>query len=428
VNEQPEQIGKYTVLDVAGRGAMGTVYVGHDPFIDRKVAIKVCLLTDDDEHAAQVSKRMFFNEAQAAGALDHPHILKVYDAGEADGQPYIVMEYVEGGATLRPHCKPDEALPVRRVVEIIHQCAKALDYAHRRGVTHRDIKPANIMLTPDGDAKIGDFGIAQRLQSEATQLMGAFGSPLYMSPEQALEEPMTHQTDLYSLGVTMFELLAGRPPFSARELSGLVMAITSQDPPPLRSLRPDLPEGLAAVVAQAMAKELDQRYASGAEMASDLAALYDELTRPEGKDLSDEEKLTAARELSFFNDFSDTELEEVVMVGVWERYAPGHRIVAEGAMEKSFYVIVAGDVSITIGDKVVAVLAKGHCFGEMGYLSDVRRSASVNALSDVLVMKIDEALMDWATIAVQLRFGKAFQEVLISRLRTTTLELARHMD
>ncbi len=421
---QPEQIGKYRVIDVAGRGAMGTVYIGHDPFIDRRVAIKVCMLPDEDERAALVSRRMFFNEAQSAGALDHPHILKVYDAGEAAGQPYIVMEYVEGGATLKPHTKVDNALPVRRVVEIMHQCAKALDYAHRRGVTHRDIKPANIMITPEGDAKIGDFGIAQRLQSDATQIMGTFGSPLYMSPEQALDEPLTHRTDLYSLGVTMFELLAGRPPFTATQLAGLVLAITSEDPPLLTNLC-DVPESLSAIVDKAIAKKPEDRHADGAELAAELASLYDELTRPRDEAMSEEQKLTAARELSFFNDFSDSELEEVVMVGLWERHAPQQRIVSEGTMERSFYIVVSGEVQVSVGDKPVAVLAKGDCFGEMGYLSETRRSASITALSDVVVVKIDEALMDWATISVQLRFGKAFQETLINRLRDTTMALAK---
>jgi len=238
-----EKIGKYRVLDVAGRGAMGIVYVGHDPFINRKVAIKICSKPDDPEVDSERGRRQFFNEAQAAGTLDHNNILRVYDAGEADGQPYIVMEYVEGGETLKTHCEPQALLPVKQVVEIIYKCAKALDYAHNRGVLHRDIKPANIMLALSGEPKIGDFGIAQLATAETTQIMTAVGSPRYMSPEQASEEELTGQTDIYSLGVTLYELLAGRPPHNQSALPALMLSITTKQATPLREVRPRGPPG-----------------------------------------------------------------------------------------------------------------------------------------------------------------------------------------
>lgn len=134
---------------------------------------------------------MFFNEAQSAGVLENPNILRVFDAGEVDGDPFIVMEFVEGAATLKDYCDPERLLPIDRALDVFHQCAKALDYAHRRGVTHRDIKSANIMLNVEGDAKIGDFGIAQCTLSDQTQVMGMFGSPTYMSPEQARDDELT---------------------------------------------------------------------------------------------------------------------------------------------------------------------------------------------------------------------------------------------
>ena len=157
----PETIGKYRVLGVVGRGAMGTVYEAHDPVIDRKVAIKVCRKPEDEADARLIRSR-FFNEAKAVGALDHPNILRVYEAHEEDGQFCLVMEFVHGGLTLKPFCSPDNRLPMETAVRYVAQCANALQYAHSRGITHRDIKPSNIMLTPGQEAKIVDFGIALR--------------------------------------------------------------------------------------------------------------------------------------------------------------------------------------------------------------------------------------------------------------------------
>ena len=158
----PEKIGKYKIVDVAGSGAMGDVYVGYDPFIDRAVAIKVCTHNDGSD-SARVARKLFVNEAQAAGALDHPNILKIYDAGEENGQPFIVMEYIAEARTLRSYCTPENLLPIPLVIQVVRQCAAALEYAHGRGVLHRDIKPANVMLTRDGQVKIGDFGIDQMM-------------------------------------------------------------------------------------------------------------------------------------------------------------------------------------------------------------------------------------------------------------------------
>ena len=427
---QPAKIGKYEVVEVAGRGAMGIVYLGHDPFINRKVAIKVCSsATDGDGHVASArARRIFFNEAQAAGTLDHPYILRVYDAGEGDdGQPYIVMEYVPGGATLKPFCEKDKLLPIAKVVELMHKCAKALDYAHRRGVLHRDIKPANIMLSEENEPKIGDFGIAQQMHVESTQLMTAMGSPRYMSPEQASDEPLNGQSDLYSLGVTMYELLAGRPPYEANALAALMLAITTKEPTALRSVRPEISEQLAAIVHKAMARDLHQRYQSGAELAEALARLLDDMTRPVRKDLSNEEKFELARALTFFNDFSDAELEEVLDVGVWEHFNAGATMIVEGTREQSFYVIASGDVSILVDGKEIGVIEKGECVGELAYLAPVKRSASVIARSDVGAIKVDAALMEWASIPVQMRFNKAFQLTLIERLAATTRALAKRL-
>ena len=161
MQELPAYIGKYRILGLAGKGGMGAVYIAHDPVVDRKVAIKVATISEDQFGGnLQTVRRLVFNEAQAAGALDDPDILTIYDAGDADGRFFIAMEYVEGARTVQDYTKPDRLAPVETVLKMVGQCADALDYAHRRGVTHRDIKPANIMLTTAGEVKIRDFGIA----------------------------------------------------------------------------------------------------------------------------------------------------------------------------------------------------------------------------------------------------------------------------
>lgn len=430
MSELPEKVGKYEIVGVAGRGGMGLVYIAHDPFIDRKVAIKVCPVGDEDDTSARLARKMFFNEAQAAGVLDNPNILRVFDAGEVDGDPYIVMEFVEGAKTLKDYCAPEKVLPIEAAVRVLHQCAKALDYAHRRGVTHRDIKSANIMLNSEGEAKIGDFGIAQRALSDQTQVMGMFGSPTYMSPEQASDADLTSQTDLYSLGVVMYEVLAGRPPFRARGFSGLLNKILHEDPPPLKDFRADVPDAMLGIISRAMAKRVEDRYKTGAEIAADLAMVMENLKYPvqQRRELSQEEKFTHARELSFFNDFSDSELEEVLYVAAWESYSAGESIIKEGEMEQSFSVIVGGEAAVHVGEKCIAELGKGDCVGEMGYLTAEKRSASVVAEGDLMLLQIDSALIEWASIPCQMRFNKAFVKVLIKRLGETSSRLAQQVD
>ena len=427
MSEIPQKVGKYEILGIAGRGGMGTVFIGHDPFIDRRVAIKVCPVGDPDDTTSRLTRKMFLNEAQSAGVLDNANILRVFDAGEVDGDPYIVMEFVEGAETLKDYCTPENVMPIAQAVRVLHQCAKALDYAHRRGVTHRDIKSANIMLNSEGEPKIGDFGIAQRAVSDSTQVMGLFGSPTYMSPEQAGDDELTHQTDIYSFGVVMYEVLAGRPPFRARGFSGLLKKILHEDPPDLQSFRPQVSDELAGIVYRAMAKTLDKRYQTGAEIAAALAVVMDDMKYPTRapEALTSEQKFALARQLDFFNDFSDDEVKEVLDVALWETFSADDLIMAEGEVDESFFIILSGDVSIRVAGRPIASLAKGECVGEMGYLAEDKRTASVVASSDVSLLKIDLALIEWASIPCQMRFNKAFMRVLIVRLADTSRRLSQ---
>jgi eukaryotic-like serine/threonine-protein kinase len=422
MNGHPKKIGKYEVIDVLGRGAMGVVYRGHDPYVDRPVAIKLATHADADNEG--VARRLFINEARSAGRLDHPHVLKVYEAGEDAGQPYMVMEYIAGGDTLRNYCRLDTLLPIPTVIRIIRQTADALDYAHCHGVLHRDIKPANIMLTQDGNAKLGDFGIARRMGADQTQIVGWFGSPLYMSPEQARDAEITPQSDLFSLGSVFYEMLTGTPPFAAKGLTGLIHKVCNEDPAPLREVRPEIPEQLWPIVRKLLEKDLGRRYRTGGELVHDLDALLDD-ARNLPLVLNDDQKLQRLADLAFFRDFTRNELKEIAKVAAWRRFEPGGVVFAEGDKERAFYVVAEGAVGIIMNGVRIRDLEPGECFGEMEYLAEGGRSATVTANRDTTVVRIERDFKEWASLPCQLRMGKAFQGVLISRLRETTRELAR---
>ncbi len=420
-----KKLGKYAILGVAGKGGMGTVYVAHDPVIDRKVAIKL-FTTSEVEFGTEVAQKMFLNEAQVVGALDHSNILRIYDAGDFKGRPYIAMEYVEGLRTLAPYCKPDGLLPMEQVISVVEQCAKALDYAHQNEVIHRDIKSANVMLTLDDEVKIVDFGAAERKHMRTDDSFQVVGTPTYMSPEQIKGEAMTGQSDLYSLGVILYQLLTGHVPFKAPGLAALSVLITTKDAKSVRELRPDIPVELEAIVEQAMAKNLEERYKTGQSMSVDLAAVYDQVARASVA-LSPEEQFDAARELSFFEEFTDAELKQVLGVAAWERFAAGKSLVTESGKEDALYVLVSGEVAVEQDDCQLYTLTNGDCVGELAYLSGQGHTATVAARNNVSALKFDVPISKWGSIPVQMRFNNAFQRVVVERLTRTTRELGKLM-
>lgn len=256
---------------------MGVVYLGKDPTIQRFVAIKTMRLDQiDDRTKLQEIKARFFREAESAGRLSHPNIVTIYDAGEQDELGYIAMEVLEG-SSLKQWSRPPSLMPVADVVHALTTVAEALDHAHQQGVVHRDVKPANIMLTKDRVVKVMDFGIAKMASSSKTQTDLVLGTPTYMSPEQIAGKKVDGRSDIFSLGVVLFELLTGRPPFTADNLSALLFAIAHQPHPPLTELRKDLPPVFQEVLDRALQKELPLRYRRAGEFARDLRACLQSL-------------------------------------------------------------------------------------------------------------------------------------------------------
>lgn len=273
----PSMLGRYRVLKELGRGAMGLVYLGKDPTIQRFVAIKTMRLDliDQDDKLHEVKAR-FFREAESTGRLSHPNIVTIYDAGEEHDLGYIAMELLEGTPLSHSARKPN-LMPVNEVLLTIATVADALDYAHQQGVVHRDIKPANIMLTKDRVVKVMDFGIAKMASSGKTQKNIVLGTPTYMSPEQISGKKVDGRTDIFSLGVVLFELLTGQLPFTADNLSAVLFSITHHPHPAIQTLRPDLPPMVQEIVDRALQKELPYRYRRADEFAGELRACLQNL-------------------------------------------------------------------------------------------------------------------------------------------------------
>ena len=264
-------LGRYEIEKELGKGAMGVVYLGKDPKIGRVVAIKTMALAQEFE-ASELEdvKARFFREAETAGRLNHPNIVTMYDAGEEHDLAYIAMEFLKG-RDLAPHTKPDNLLPLSTVMSIIAHVADALDYAHKQNVVHRDIKPANIMYDPETNTpKVTDFGIARITDSSKTKTGMVLGTPSFMSPEQLAGKKIEGASDLFSLGVSLYQLACGKLPFEGDSMAQLMYRIANEPHTDILAIRPDLPQCLVAIINRSLAKQVVDRYSNGAEMADAL--------------------------------------------------------------------------------------------------------------------------------------------------------------
>ena len=268
--EKP-MLGRYEIERELGKGAMGAVYLGRDPKISRTVAIKTMALSQEfeDDELEEVKER-FFREAETAGRLTHPNIVTIYDAGDEHDLAYIAMEFLKGD-DLSKYVKKDSLLPLKQVLSLIQRSADGLDYAHQYNVVHRDIKPANIMWDPDSDTiKITDFGIARITDSSKTKTGMVLGTPSYMSPEQLAGKKVTGQSDIFSLGVMLFQMVTGKLPFTGDSMASLMYKIANEAHPAPESINPDVPRCVTVIINRAMAKDVEKRYQRGSEMVSDI--------------------------------------------------------------------------------------------------------------------------------------------------------------
>jgi serine/threonine-protein kinase len=284
-------LGRYQVVKELGKGAMGEVYLGKDPKIGRPVALKTMALGQEFDGMDLVEARArFFREAKAAGRLQHPSIVTIFDVGEANDLAFIAMEYIKG-QDLQQHCKRAALMPIHQVVSIVARVAQALDYAHRLQVIHRDIKPSNVMYDGVTDSvKVTDFGIARITDGSKTRTGVVMGTPSYMSPEQLAGLPLDGRSDLYSLGIMLFQLLTGSLPFRAESMAQLMSKIATESAPDIRQLRSEITVDLASIVTRLLCKSAQDRYQDGEALAADLVRCSGRsqvgMTSPKSKPLS----------------------------------------------------------------------------------------------------------------------------------------------
>ncbi|WP_186408830.1 serine/threonine-protein kinase [Candidatus Accumulibacter aalborgensis] len=422
-----DKLGKYEIIRTLGKGATADVYLAHDPDRDRQVAIKVIKFMDNNAAMSRRLRKIFATEDSIGRRLDHPNIVKVYDAVIEPERAFLIMEFVDGGA-LDKFCARTPLLPMHRVISIIFKCCLALDHAYKQGVVHRDIKPANILIDANDNPKIADFGLGllgKNTGKNSTFVMGV-GSPAYMSPEQVKDYPLDQKTDLYSLGVVLYQLLTGRLPFRAKNAGQLRYKIINTDAHPVCAIRPELPAGLDPIISKALEKDLYNRYHSGAAFAKDLSAVRYQMVDEDESD-RDQTRFDALRRLSFFAEFEDIELWEVLRVSAWKEISEKVTLIREGDSHRKFGVIVDGFVEVSLNGQVICRLGEGELVGEMAFLhpSDSLRHATVVTLQQTKFLEISSAALALSSDELQERFNRILLTKVLHRLREANKVLAK---
>lgn len=415
---------RYQIRQEIGRGASGIVYLGHDAYHQRDVAIKVAhphIFRDTPEN--DPGRKAWLNEVHLAGSLKHPYIVDIFDAGVGPDTAWLVMEYLPHG-TLEPFARADRLKPVAEVLEIAYKCASALDYACRNGIVHRDIKPANLQYVGPGEAKVADFGAAYWSRNDATQVMD-IGSLAYMAPE-LFRQWVTPQADIYALGVVLFRLLTATLPFQADNQAALIYTIMNGERPALRSLRPELPPALEAVVDRMLARSLEDRYATWADVLKALSALQAPAPAATGGQPEDGPRRPAQaqtydqlRQLPLLADLNDAQLWELLRISRWYRVPQGTVLVQEGAPAKSCYLLLEGSAKVTQQGKLINWLDGGTLFGELAFADKEpgQRAATVTAAAEVVVGKWPYASLRQASPELQSRMLQIFFRLAAERLK-----------
>jgi len=418
------QIGKYEIQRAIGKGSTGMVYLARDTFTGREVALKTIEPeVFRDPEFGTVYRTQFQNEASLAGKLRHPHIVAILDAVVAEESGHIAMEYVKGG-DLSAHVKPDKLLPVADVLQIGFNCCGALEYAAKEGIVHRDIKPANLMLAEGSDVKISDFGAAYLRKAQAAQT-ASMGSPYYMSPEGITGREVGFHSDMYSLGVVLYELLTGKKPYTAHTLEALGLKIRGDDPVPPSQAKKGVPKSLDPIIAKAMAKKPEHRFPSWADFALALSNALQEVLPPGS--ISDSEKYLVLKKVEMLAGLSDTEYWELARAGDWARIPAKQTIVSENQKGKSFYFIGKGQAKVTRQGRLLNMINEGECFGEMAYIrgGEVPRNATVDSATELLLAKFRPDAVSKMTLGAQLYLTRALVRNLADRLELANSRLTR---
>jgi serine/threonine protein kinase len=417
------QVGKYDIQKLLGKGATGTVYLARDTFTGKEVALKTIEPeVFRDPEFGTVYRAQLLNEASLAGKLRHPHIVNILDAVVGEDSGHIAMELVLGG-DLSAYVSPEKLLSVADVMQIGCKCCGALEYAAKEGIVHRDIKPANIMVVSGTEVKIADFGAAILKKSQVVQT-AQMGSPYYMSPEQIQGKPVSFHSDMYSLGVVLYELLLGKKPFIAENLDALMQKIIKYDPVPLTEVRKDLPKEIDRAVLRALAKTPEQRYPTWGEFALELSKIGHSVLPPEA--IPDSDKYVALKAVPMLSTLSDAEIWELARAGRWTRLATNRAIVREKEKGTSFYFLAAGECKVTRQGRLLNMIGAKEFFGEMAYIAGGEaRHATVESHTDLLLCEFQPAALDKMSTGAQLHLMRALVRNVSERLALANTRIAR---
>lgn len=409
-------LGKYQIVKAIGRGGMGEVYLARERGGGRRVALKLVHRPEDPERAA-VYAQLFDNETRLVGLLDHPGIVRLYEAGREGDIYFVAMEYIGGAQTLEIYCRPQSLLPPARVMSVVGACAEALAHAHERGVVHRDIKPANLLLGASGEIKISDFGIAVLATSDVldTQPLLVLGSPLYMSPEQIREEPLTGQSDVFALGVVLYELLTGSHPFAARTLAAVTHKVLEEPVAAIAHGRAGISDRLRAIVARSLAKSRAARYPSAAELAADLRS---EGEQP-GAPVAGSRRIEALRALACFTRFSEPELWDLLHWAEWREYQTGEELIRAGESGERMYIVIDGEVEVRHEGAARARLGAGDSLGEVACLEPGRYRDDAYARGPVTALALPGADLVHASEPCRVKLQQLLIRRLVERLGRT---------
>jgi tRNA A-37 threonylcarbamoyl transferase component Bud32 len=419
-----DRVGKFQLRKVLGKGASGTVYLALDTFTGNDVALKVLdarvAASPDFERSLAAQ---FLNEASLAGKLSHPHIASILEASVDGGSGYIALEYVPGG-NLAQYTAPGRLLSPEQAIQIAFKCCGALDYAFRQGIIHRDIKPANIMVVSGTNIKIADFGAAY-LKSSREAIGETVGTPYYMSPEQVSGAELDHRSDMFSLGVVLYELFTGRRPFGAASMEALFAKITGEAPAAPSALRPELGPDIDRVLLGMLAKAPAERFADWAELALEIARIGRLSVYQQG--IADSEKFGLLKRFPLVQHLGDAELWELAHAGRWQRVPPRQAVVREGEPGRTLFFLAEGQVKVTKQGKLLGVLSAGECFGEMAYIKDggMARQATVEAMTDVIVAELDAEALRKTSMNCQLQLSNAMLHLLVERLALANERMTR---
>lgn len=410
-----EQIGKFQLRRVLGKGASGTVYLALDTFSGRDVALKVLdpevVKSPDFDRTNTVQ---FMNEASLAGKLNHPHIASILEASVSENSGYIAIEYVPGG-DLSQYTMPGKLLPPDDAIQIAFKCCGALDYAFRQGIVHRDIKPANILVVSGTNIKVADFGAAYLCRAPETQI-AAIGSPLYMSPEQVRGEPLGLHSDMFALGVVLYQLFTGQRPYAASSLDELLAKILDEVPAAPSSHRPELSKDIDRIILRMMAKTPEQRFPSWADLALDIAKIG-RLSVYESA-IPDSEKFLALKKVRLLGQLDEAEIWELVHIGKWSRVPTRTVLVREGETGRSLFFLGSGRVKVTKQGRLLNLLEAGECVGEMSYVKEgeMVRQATVESMDDILLAEFEKETLDKVSLKCRYHFSLALMHSLVDRL------------